>query len=73
MKATIAESWNKFLKSVISNFTLAVRSQAKTYFLPHVGEKKRKNMARPGFESTISRSEVNRANHHFTGPLLDNY
>ena len=25
MKATIAESWNKFLKSVISNFTLAVR------------------------------------------------
>ena len=47
------------LKSVNSNFTLAVHSQkfgqAKSHFLSHVGEKKRKNMARPGFEPTISR------------------
>ena len=50
------------LKSVNSNFTLTVHSQkfgqAKTHFLSHVGEKKRKNMARPGFEPTI-------------GPLLE--
>ena len=42
------------LKSVNFNFTLAVHSpkfnQAKAHFLSHVGEKKRKNMARPGFE-----------------------
>ena len=27
-------------------------------------------MARPGFEPTISRSEVDRANHYSMGPLL---
>ena len=44
------------LKSVNSNFTLTVHSpklnQAKTHFLSHLGEKKRKNMARPGFKPT---------------------
>ena len=64
------------LKSVNSNFTLAVHSQkfgqAKTHFLSHFGEKKEKNMARPGFEPTISRSEVDRANHYSIGPLLEN-
>ena len=63
------------LKSVNSNFTLAVHSQkfgqAKSHFLSHVGEKKRKNMARPGFEPTISRSEVDCANHYSIGPLLE--
>ena len=58
---------SSFLKSVDSNFTLAVHSpklnQAKTHFLSHLGEKKRKNMTRKGFEPTISRSEVGRANH----------
>ena len=29
-------------------------------------------MARPGFEPMISRSEVDRANHYFIGPLLEN-
>ena len=29
-------------------------------------------MARPGFEPTISRSEVDRANHYSIGPLLEN-
>ena len=52
------------LKSVNFNYTLAVCSwkfeQAKTHFLSNVGEK---NMCRPGFETTISRSEVDRANH----------
>ena len=42
------------LKSVNSNFTLAVHSpkfgQAKTHFLSHFRGKKRENMARPGFE-----------------------
>ena len=46
------------LKSVNSNFTLAVNTpkldQAKTHFLSHLGEKKRKNVARPGFEPMIS-------------------
>ena len=46
------------LQSVNSNFTLAVHSpkldQAKTHYLSHIGEKKRKNMARPGFEPTIT-------------------
>ena len=50
------------LKSVNCNFTLAVHSpklgRAKTHFLSHFGEKEGKNMARPGFEPTISRSEV---------------
>ena len=67
----------KPLKSVNSNFTLAVHSpkfgQAKTYFLSHFGKKKRKNMARPGFEPMISRSEVDRANHYSIGPLLENW
>jgi hypothetical protein len=53
------------LKSVNLNFTLAVHStkfgQSQTHFLSHFGEKKRKNMARPGFEPMISRSEVDRA------------
>ena len=30
-------------------------------------------MARPGFETTISRSEVDRANHYSIGPLLENH
>jgi hypothetical protein len=30
-------------------------------------------MARPGFEPTISRSEVDRANHYSIGPLLENW
>ena len=55
------------LKSVNSNFTLAVHSpklgQAKDHFLPHFGEK---NMAKPGFEPTISRSKVDCANHYST-------
>ena len=42
------------LKSVDSNFTLAVHSpkfgQAKAHFLRHLEEKKRNNMARLGFE-----------------------
>ena len=63
------------LKSVNSNFTLAVHSpklnHAKTHFLSHFGEKKRKNMARPGFEPTISRSEVDRANHYSIGHLFE--
>ena len=41
----------RLLKSVNSNFTLAVRSlkfgQAKTHFLSHVRENKRENMTRP--------------------------
>ena len=40
------------------NNTTSKLSQAKTHFLFHFGEKKRKNMARPGVEPTISRSEV---------------
>ena len=63
------------LKSVNSNFTLAVRSrkfgQAKTHFLSHVGEKKRKNMAKPGLEPTISRSEVDRVNHYSNAQYLN--
>ena len=54
----------ELLKSVNSNFTLAVHSpkikEAKTHF----GEKKEKNMASPGFEPTISKSDVDRANHY---------
>ena len=30
-------------------------------------------MARPGFEHTISRSEVDRANHYSIGSLLENW
>ena len=61
---------------------MAVRSRkfgrAKTRFLSHVGEKMTKNMARPGFEPTISRSEVDCkvvdcANYYSIGPLLENY
>ena len=52
----------KRVKSVKSNFTLAVHSTklnpAKTHFLSHLGEKKRKNMARLGFEPMINRSEL---------------
>ena len=63
------------LKSVNSNFTLTVHSpklnHAKTHFLSHFGEKKRKNMARPGFEPTISRSEVDGANHYSIGHLFE--
>ena len=48
------------LKSVKSILTLVVRSlkfgQAKAHFLSHVGEKKRKNIASPGFEPMLSRS-----------------
>ena len=62
------------LKSVNSNLTLAVHSpklgQAKTHFLSHFGGKKRKNMARPGFEPMISRSEVGLANQYSIGPLI---
>ena len=36
------------------------------------GEKKRNNMARQGFEPTISRSEVDCAKHYSIGPLLEN-
>ena len=63
------------LKSVNSNFTLAVHSpklnQAKTHFLSHFSEKKRKNMARLGFEPMISGSEVARANHYSIGHLFE--
>ena len=67
---------NKYrLKSVNSNFTLAVHSpkfgQAKTFCLI-LGGKKEKKIARPGFELMISRSVVNRANHYSFGPLLEN-
>ena len=65
------------LKSVNSNSTPAVRSQkfgqTKTHFLSHFGGKKRKNMARPGFEPMISRSEVDRANHYSIGSSLENW
>ena len=48
------------LKSVNSNFTLAVHSpkfgQAKTHFLSHLCENEKIYMARQGFESMISRS-----------------
>ena len=64
------------LKSVNSNFTLTVHSQkfgqVKTHFLSHLEEKKYKNMARPGFEPMISRSEIDCANHYSIGPLLEN-
>ena len=46
-------------------------NKAKTHFLSHLGEKKRRNMARPGFEPTISRSEVDLANHYSIGHLLE--
>ena len=63
------------LKSVKSNFSLAVHSpkldQAKTHFLSHIGEKNKKNMARPWFEPTISRSEVGHANHYSIGHLFE--
>ena len=67
------------LKSVNSNFTLAVRSrkfgQDKTHFLSHVGEKKekkeKKNMVRPGSKPKISRSEVDCANHYSIGHLFE--
>ena len=53
---------NRKLKSVNSNFTLAVHSpklgQAQTHFLSYFGEKKKTNIARPGFEPTISSLEV---------------
>ena len=59
------------LKSVNSNFTLAVNSpkldQAKTHFLSHLGEKKKKI-----FEPPISRSEDDGVNHYSIGPLLEN-
>ena len=45
----------------------SILNQAKTHFLSHLGEKKRKNMARSGFEPTISRSEVDHANHYSIG------
>ena len=65
----------RYLKSINSNFTLAVHSpklnKAKTHFLSHIGEKNEKNMARPGFEPTISRSEVGRANHYSIGHLFE--
>ena len=65
------------LKSVNSNFTLAVRSpklwQAKTHFLSHFGEKKRKNVTRSEFEPMISRSEVDHAYHYSIGSLLENW
>ena len=55
------------VKSVNSNFTLAVRSpkfgQAKTHFLSHYGEK---NMTGPGFEPMTIRSEAHLANHYNT-------
>ena len=35
-------------------------------------EKKRKNMARPGFECTNSKSEVNRANHWYLDEKIAN-
>ena len=63
------------LKSVNSNFTLAVHSpklnQVKTHFLSHLGEKKRKNMARPRFEPMISGSKVDHANHYSIGHLFE--
>ena len=63
---------DKVLKSVNSNFTLAVHSlklnHAKTHFLSHFGEKKRKNMARPGFEP---RSVVDHANYYSIGHLYE--
>ena len=63
------------LQSVNSNFTLVVHSpkldQAKTHYLSHIGEEKRKNMAKPGFEPTISRSEIGRANHYSIGHLFE--
>ena len=65
------------LESVNSNFTLAVCSrkfeQAKTHFLCHLGEKKSKNMAGPGFEPRISKSDVERANHYTIGPLMERW
>ena len=65
------------LKSVNSNFTLAVHSpefnHAKTHLLSHFEEKKRKIMARPGFEPMISRWEVHRANNYSMGHLLEIY
>ena len=82
-KATmsIMTSWKlkakitKLLKSVNSNFTLTVHSpklnHAKTHFLSHFGEKKRKTMARPRFETKISRSEVDRANYYSIGHLFE--
>ena len=36
-------------------------------------ENKRKGMARPGFESRLSRSEVDLANRYSIGPLLENW
>ena len=65
------------LKSVNSDFTLAIRSlkfgQAKTHFLVSCWGKKRiRNMARPGIEPTISRSDIDCANHYSIGPLLEN-
>ena len=64
------------VKSVNSNFTLAVHSpkfgQAKTHLLSHSGEKRRKNMARLEFQPRISRSKVDYANHYSISPLLEN-
>ena len=65
----------KALKSVSSNFTLAVHSpkfgQAKTHFLSHYGGGgNKKNMARLGWDSN---PEAHRANHYSIGSLLENW
>ena len=62
----------KLLKSVNSTFTLAIRSQKFGQAKVSCWEKKEeKNMAKPGFEPTISRSEVDHASHYSIGPLLE--
>ena len=59
---------------VNSTCTLAERSQkfgqANTHFLSHVWGKREKKMAKPGFEPTISRIEIDHANHNSIGPVL---
>ena len=66
----VSEEYISILKSVNSNFTLAVHSpklnDAKTHFLSHF-----EYMARPGFEPMISKSEVHRANHYSIGHLFE--
>jgi hypothetical protein len=58
------------IKSVNSNFTLAVHSDRPRLTFCLILRKKRKNMATLGFEPTISRSEVGCVNHYSIGILF---
>ena len=69
-KKKIVDHESQLILTLLWQYTHENLDRPRLSFCLMLGEKKRKNMTRPGCEPTISRSKVDRANLYSIGPLI---